>query len=370
MTTEVEAWGDKQQYHAETHGDVDPDVGVLPTVHLQWMTPDPLGAMAMATGMYEGKVFRDISEVTDEDRKRSLEAMQKTHLTAGLEVIRFQFLFDGVDRAFTHQDVRQRTAVFFQESLRFAVLDDLTVATTLPPSLAGTRQYKDDVVPSFAFSLRELMQSDAYEYEGKEQRQRWLWDYALRTISTVYERLINTGMPAEEARGILPTAVATRIVHNTDLRNMIHHAGNRLCTQAQFHWRLVFNGIVQAIRTYTPDFSWVDGFTARGSYGQRDLEDTWEEAYRWQYEAIADSAFFRPACYQLGHCPFQATFDRACSIRERVEIRAKNGGNDSSQWHKPFLYYDHDPVTGKPITVTSDGINPAEWLLDPAAARI
>ena len=293
--------GDAQQYDAEPQVG-DPDAGVKPSVRLLWMTPDPLGAVAALSAIYSGRVVRDLERVTDEDRMQALVDVQKTHLKAPLEAVKLHFLIEGVDRAFTHQHVRQRTAVYAQESMRFAVLGDLLDATTLPPSLAGTtRSAKGDL-------------------DGRSEPQRWrnLWDDTIRTIDEAYHRLVASGMPAEEARGLLPHCTATRLHYVTDLRNLSDHAGNRLCTQAQFHWRLVFGGIVNEIT----------------NYGARmGIED-------WQFAAIAQSGLFRPVCYQLGHCPFKASFDRACSIRERVDLN---------------LFSE---------------ISPAEWLLDPGAARI
>jgi hypothetical protein len=75
---------------------------------------------------------------------------------------------------------------------------------------------------------------------------------------------------------------------------------------------------------------------------------------------------FKPVCYQLGRCPFKASFDRACQIRDRVEIRSKHGSNDSGQWYKPLMY--SDPYTSE--VITSEGIQTEEWLADPAAARM
>jgi hypothetical protein len=145
----------------------------------------------------------------------------------------------------------------------------------------------------------------------------------------------------------MPHAVTTRLNMIIDLRNLAEHAGNRLCTQAQFEWRIVFLGIVNAIRNYTPDFSW-NGVP-------RVSADEWEERYRWQFEMLADSALFRPVCYQLGRCPFKASFDRACSIRERVDNFASHG-IPSSEWSTQY-------PAGLPA------IQFKEWLADPAAAR-
>lgn len=320
MTQDILKWADAQQYHAEPMPDVG-DYGVEPKATLIWMTPDPLGAMATFMGMYAGKVIRSIDDITDDDRQVALENMTKTHLQAPLEVIKLHFLIEGVDRAFTHQLVRQRTAVYAQESLRFAVVGDLKDATTLPPSLWGTvNQYEaDDSIPS------------------DQQNWRNTWDNVIETIDSAYHRLVDSGMPSEEARGLLPTAVATRVHYVTDLRNMKDHAGNRLCTQAQFHWRSIFTQIKNEI----------------GNYGDH-----------WQFRALADSGLFRPVCYQLGHCPFEAIYDRHCNIRSMVRARAHQGSTDSNQWHKPLLGIRGD------VDYRDDGIQTEDWLLDIAAARV
>lgn len=327
MSQRIVKSGDAQQYEAEPHHLENPNVGVTPEVRLLWMTPDPLGAVASFNAMYSGRVIRDLNDVTNEDRYQALVDVQQTHLQAPLESIKLHFLIEGVDRAFTHQLVRQRTAVYAQESLRFAVLGDLIDATTLPPSLQGTERAdpQKDWIPD-------------------TERQRWreIWDMAIRQVDRAYHRLVEAGMPSEEARGLLPHATATRIHFVTDLRNLKDHAGNRLCTQAQFHWRQVFSQMVGEVGNYAN--SRVGG-----------LDDA------WQFQALAESALFRPVCYQIGRCPFQASFDRACTIRDRVEMNAECG-RPSSEWHKKS-----DPAVDR-IHVAA--ISPAEWMLDSTAARV
>lgn len=308
--------GDAQQYDAEPHV-VDGDQGVKPRVTLLWMTPDPLGAIAALSAIYSGRVVRSLNLVTDEERLQALVDVQKTHLKAPLEAVKLHFLIEGVDRAFTHQHVRQRTAVYAQESMRFAVLGDLLDATTLPPSLAGTQRA--------VFDETEMLPPDS-----EAQRWREIWDETIATIDKAYHRLVDEGMPSEEARGLLPHCTATRIHYITDLRNLSEHAGNRLCTQAQFHWRLVFAGVVKAIAEY-------DGSGAPLASAS---QEAWWERNHWQFVALAESRLFRPVCYQLGSCPFEASFDRACTIRDRVQ---------QGRWKE---------------------INVAEWLADPSAARI
>lgn len=366
-STEVQNWADPAMFAAEGHEDWDETTGVVPKVHLLWMTPDPLGAVAAMSKMYKGEVVRDLHKLSDAERVEEWDNAINTKFTAPLEAVKLHFMFDGVDRAFTHQHVRQRTAVYAQESLRFAVIEDLIRGTSLPPVLHGSELsgVAEDFVKDR--SLRRMFDSTRFGLLSDQDRQRAIWDYVTRTISEGYSLLVNQGMPQEDARGLLPHSTATRINYVTDLANLVGHAGNRLCTQAQFHWRLVFTEIVNAIRDYRPDdFGWVGGdHSSFGTAARPMLREEWFEEFGWQFATIAKSKLFRPACYQLGKCPFKAEFDRSCTIRERVEVRAKHGGTDPEQWHKPFLY--HDPKTGDPVT--SEGINPLEWAMDPTAAR-
>lgn len=341
------------------------DVPAGPKVYLLNMTPDPLGAIAAACKGYEGQFVHDLSEITDDERRKYFEQVQKTHLQAPFEFVHLHFLIEGVTRGFTHQLVRQRTATYVQESTRFAVKDDMPVG--LPPSLAGTATREE-------WLESELLNTGWPRWAGREQEERHIernasdaqkrrivWEEAREQIQLSYEELIKGGMPAEDARGLLPTNLLTRVQYRTDLKSLIEHGGNRLCTQAQFEWRTVFSKIVEAIRD----------FPTQGGRGSTFLKDS------WQYDKI--SKVFRPICYLTGKCEFKADFDRKCSIRARVDANAAIG-RPSSEWDR-----EHDVVVGNPIvsgvgseSVVRDedrrpvfigAIQPAEWLLDPGAAR-
>lgn len=176
-------------------------------------------------------------------------------------------------------------------------------------------------------------------------------------IDAAYHYLVDHGIAAEEARGLLPHCTATRIHYQTDLRALMKVMGERLCTQAQFHWRIVAALVQTAIRNYTPDFSWADlaPYTMENA-SETDLRMKWESKNRWQFEMIADSGIFRPVCYQTGHCMFMAGADRGCTIRGRVEAFAANG-TPSDRWDGPQFER------------STQAIHQSEWLLNPAAAR-
>jgi flavin-dependent thymidylate synthase len=273
------------------------------SVTLLAATPDPLGSIAAASNIYKGKVIRSKTDLTDIERVDFFEDIQKTHLQAPLEYMDLHFLLEGVTRSFTHQLVRQRTAVYAQESMRFAVKEDLVTEAVKPPSLVDKGE------------------SGVFKSSKEQEIAVSIWDDAIAHIDEAYKVLVNMGVPAEDARGLMPHATPTRVHYKTNLRGLADHAGNRLCTQAQFEWREVIALMIKAIYNYsTPmaDFMKDDG---------------------WQFMRIAESKLFQPVCFTQGKCPFNASFDRGCTIRPRVE-------------------------EGK-----FDEISMGEWMLDPAAAR-
>lgn len=296
MSEEIVKWGDEAMFIAEPMqtSEKGGEFRVVPKVYLLSATPDPLGALAAGFRMYSGKPTYDLKDVTDEERRWAWEESLKTHLKAPWEFIDLHFFIEGVTRAFTHQIVRQRTAVYAQESLRFAVKEGLAREIAYPPAILN-----NEIAMTF-------------------------WEQTVREIEKSYKALVNMGIPAEDARGLLPHCTTTRLNYKTNFRGLIEHAGNRLCTQAQFEWRAVFMGFMGAMRDRAHPFD--------GSFEQS-LDDGWQ----WQLLAQPIPQTFTPVCYKVGHCVFMGKLDRGCTIRERV--------ND-----------------GK-----FDEINPMEWMADPMA---
>jgi len=290
---------------------------VSPKVWLVSATPDPLGAIAAACRMYKGIPTYSLADITDDERREYWEQVKKTHLKAPLEFVDLHFFIEGVTRSFTHQQVRQRTAVYAQESMRFAVKEHMADEVAIPPSIQGNLEAER------------------------------LFKGTVNDIQEAYDILINHySVPAEDARALLPHATTTRLNYKTNLRNLLEHAGNRLCTQAQFEWRAVFFGIVRAIATYKSTY--LDWEGNRSAY--------------WQWNLIASDGAFKPVCYQLGRCQFMANFDRQCTIRDRVEQNAA-AGRPPSEWGEAYF------SPGEIASTVIEPISDAEWLLDPTAGR-
>jgi flavin-dependent thymidylate synthase len=332
---EVQKWADKAMFKAE---EIDASAG--PQVKLLSCNSDPLGTIAAAALMYEGKSVDSLAKITDEQRRYYLEQVQRSVLEAPLEFVNFHFIISGVTRGFTHQMVRQRTATYTQESTRFAVKE--TVPVALPPSLIGTvseeaywaEEERTAVGGWTRDHLKDFGEERQYIERNAGQAQLWRvkWDSTVDNLEMAYNELVATGMPAEDARGLLPTNLLTRINYNTSLRGLKDHAGVRLCTQAQYEWRQVWAQIIPAIREYGNTASYDDGV-----YGQL-------KSSRWQFEALAD--VFKPICYYKGRCQFMSNVDRHCTIRDRVEAFA-DLGIPSTKWDSPYAKSDVgvDPIT-------------------------
>lgn len=314
--TDVVKWADDAMYESQP---IRQGEKRGPQVYLLSATPDPLGAVAAAMRMFRGDPPYSLDEVTDDERRWAWEESIKGHLKAPWEMIDFQFMLEGVTRAFTHQLVRQRTAVYAQESLRFAVKRQVSDEAAYPMSVRADPTAED------------------------------IFHKALVDAEEGYQRLVDHGIPAEDARALLPHATTTRVIYKTNFRGLMEHAGNRLCTQAQYEWRSVFMGIMKAIRSFQADH-FAHSIGQQGSATKTD----------WQFELIARpmAQTFAPVCYQVGHCVFMSELDRGCTIRDRVQAFAAYG-IPPEQWGQDHV------VDG--INPHRKGIRPEEWLADPTA---
>jgi flavin-dependent thymidylate synthase len=308
--------------------------------------------------MYKGIVVRDLADITDEQRREMFDQIQQTKLKAPFEAVQLHWMVEGVTRSLTHQMVRQRTAVFAQESLRFAVVEDgFAERVALPPSLAGSRELAD---------IQVDVDLGDYDRLSDLDKMRFQWDRSTLSTQVAYTDLVNMGMPAEDARGLLPHNITTRLNYVTNLRNFQEHGGSRLCTQAQFEWRAVWIAFVQELRAYG----------ANQTYRVRESSLPGSRVIgapsSWQFDLIAD--MFRPACYLTGKCEFAAMdLDRKCKIRSRVDDNAQHG-RPSSLWHKDLtvgeMVGDGPDLTAQQVAeVVVPSIDPREWLADPGAAR-
>lgn len=138
-----------------------------------------------------------------------------------LEFAEFTFKISGVSRALTHQLVRHRLASFAQRSQRYCKEDNF-----------------DYVIPLTVLKNEEALQ----EYKN-----------TMRSIAESYNKLLDLGMPAEDARYVLPNSCATEICVKMDLRELIHFCNERLCTCAQWEIRMLAKMMKDEVEKVSPE---------------------------------------------------------------------------------------------------------------------
>ena len=168
-----------------------------------------------------------------------------------IEHVVFTFGISGVSRTLSHQLVRHRAGVAFdQQSQRYVTFKN--AATMLPQTIA---EADPDVRGA---------------YEG-----------AIDGAMSLYGDLVGAGIPAEDARFVFPNATRTNLVMTTNLRALIHMSGLRLCTMAQWEIRRLFQQIRHEIFSVSPFLG----------------------------------SFLAPKCVPLGYCDEMGNRDGHCPIR-------------------------------------------------------
>lgn len=192
-------------------------------VELLYNTPDPERAIATAARLCYAPVgAAELMETMSEERVRSVLStiMGSGHFST-LEHASYTFAVDGVSRALTHQLVRHRIASFNQQSQRYVKFaEDIPVVK--PESIAA----------------------DAHANA--------LFDEAIAKAQDAYRALLGIGVPAEDARYLLPNAVESKIVITMNVRELLHFFELRCCNRAQWEIRDMAHRMLELARPTAP----------------------------------------------------------------------------------------------------------------------
>lgn len=132
----------------------------------------------------------------------------------------FTFSVEGVSRALTHQLVRHRIASFSQQSQRYVGLSEPTY-----------------VVP-------ETVKRDPEAMKVYEETMDGIWDS--------YSKLIGMGIPAEDARYVLPNGCTTNITITMNARELLHFFSMRCCNRAQWEIREMADEMLRLCKEVSP----------------------------------------------------------------------------------------------------------------------
>jgi thymidylate synthase (FAD) len=144
-----------------------------------------------------------------EQMTQFIEERLKTGHASPLEQVWFEFGISGVSRAFSHQFVRHRVGISFeQQSQRYVTYKGGTFPYTVPKTV---------------------------EQAGMADRMEEMF----AKVGELYEELVAAGVPAEDARFLLPNATNTNFKITVNFQSLLHICDLRLCTRAQWEFRKV-----------------------------------------------------------------------------------------------------------------------------------
>ena len=192
-------------------------------VELLYHTPDPERAIATAARLCYAPIgAAELMETMPEDKVLSvLSTIMKSGHYSTLEHASYTFAIDGVSRALTHQLVRHRLASFNQQSQRYVKFKD------------GI----DVVVP--------------HTVEDSEEAKR-IFDEAMDFAADAYRKLMDLGIPPEDARFVLPNAAETKIVVTMNVRELLHFFDLRCCNRAQWEIRELAHKMLELVKPTAP----------------------------------------------------------------------------------------------------------------------
>jgi thymidylate synthase (FAD) len=185
-------------------------------------SPDPERAVAAAARLCYSP--RDVVALKDslgeEEVTRLLQGLLSMGHLSALEHASFTFGIEGISRACSHQLVRHRVASYSQQSQRYVRQDE--VRAVVPPTVSAHAELAAD----FSRMLEEI------------------W--------AAYAKLVEAGVPAEDARYLLPNACETKIVVTMNARELRHFFGIRLCRRAQWEIRRMADRMLRAVVPLAP----------------------------------------------------------------------------------------------------------------------
>lgn len=165
--------------------------------------------------------FMDMPEAELHDQ---LKYISNT-LRSSWEFVDFVFQVTGVTRAYTHQQVRTRTASYAQQAQRVVDLSEVGVVT--PDTVMADEDARD------------------------------IWDTAIKNVMDGYAGLQALGIPNQDCRGLVPTNIKTNICIKMNLRTFADLVGKRENLRAQGEYADVARAMAKCALEVMP---WIHPF--------------------------------------------------------------------------------------------------------------
>ena len=185
-------------------------------------TPEPETAIALAGRLcYSDSDILSLKEAVQGKSESFVKKLISLGHLSPIEHASFTFAAQGVSRALLAQITRHRIASFSVQSQRYVKKDAL-----------------DYIVPP---SVKALGEEAELEYIAQIQQ-----------CEQFYQHWLSLGIPAEDARFMLPNAAETRMVFTMNARELMHFFSLRCCNRAQWEIREMAWRMVELVKPLAP----------------------------------------------------------------------------------------------------------------------
>ena len=204
------------------------------TVQLITHTPEPERLVAAAAKLcYSNVNMQDVLAISSEDAAKFIAKLPEAHQSP-LEHVSFTFAIEGVSRALLAQITRHRIASFSVQSQRYVYSNHF--GYMIPQTVAENDEALDE------------------------------YQHLMYLIQIVYNGLCELGVPAEDARFVLPNACETRMIVTMNARELLHFFSLRCCKRAQWEIRAVADEMLRLCKEAAPTiFAKAGAACVRGS---------------------------------------------------------------------------------------------------------
>ena len=172
---------------------------------------------------------------SDKPERAFCHAVDSGH-TSILEHAVFTFKIEGLSRAALAQLTRHRLASFDVQSQRYVRI----------PEVDSVNSNNGDNGLIFPESIKE----SSFYNEAKG---------IMGYVMTLYQRMVDAGIPCEDARYITPQAVPTTLIMTMNARELLHFFSLRTCNRAQWEIRELSDQMLKIVKQTEPRIFYLAG---------------------------------------------------------------------------------------------------------------
>ncbi|MEX2247048.1 MAG: FAD-dependent thymidylate synthase [Dehalococcoidia bacterium] len=164
-------------------------------------------------------------KITRASMEEFIEKRLETGHASPLEQVWFEFAISGVSRAFSHQFVRHHIGISFEQQ---------------------SQRYVAFKKGEFPYTVPETVKRAGFGEKMEE---------AFGRLGELYQEMVDAGVPAEDARFLIPNAANTNFKIVVNFLELLHICDLRLCTRAQWEFRQVASQMRAEINRRFPELA-------------------------------------------------------------------------------------------------------------------